>query len=652
MKYTLWTDDIDAILRENQRRNIILEEKMRFDPEAGIGCSGKRIEVTDPTNGLTVAVPSEMLDDPDYTPCMMGTEWRKLRCRHDFEYWAATCATIRDKVTGQDSPFILNAPQRRIAAMLEEQRRAGKPIRLIMLKARQWGGSTLIQMYMAWIQLCHRINWHSLICAHVKDSASNIRAMYTKLLDSYPMSVWGEGEPPRFSAFERSQNTRLIDGRGCRVTLGSSENPEAVRGADYAMAHLSEVAFWSDTRTRSPEDLIRAVCGSIVRHPFTLIVMESTANGVGNYFHTEWLRATSPEGSDKQSAFVPWHEIPIYTEPVTDCKVLELWKSLDDYELNLWNQGLTLEQIKWYHNKRREYPVHQMMMAEYPGSDVEAFANTGHGVFAMADLERLRLSCRDADFRGELVGESPHGFGALRQLRLVPDPQGSLEVWKLPETRPVMRDRYVVAVDVGGRSASSDWSVIAVIDRAPMLSGGSPEVVAQWRGHIDHDLLAWKSAALATWYCEALLVIESNTLESEASDTSTEGGSGECLLSRIGRAYNNMYRRVAPDTISAMPSNRIGFHTNRATKSLAISELIARVRDGTYIERSHRAIDEMAMYQLRPNGTYEAARGHHDDLLMTRAIALYITAMDPPAPMADITPLLRPRHPVYRPVYT
>ncbi len=632
-------NDVQAVMLENAHRNGILKRELMFDPVAGLGCSGHRIRICDPLSGNVVAVPCEMIADADYGGNISADLWKRIRCRHDFEYWAATCAVIRDKITGQDRPFILNRPQRRVAAMLEKQRRSGQPLRLIMLKARQWGGSTLVQMYMAWIQTCHRTNWHSLICAHVKDTSSTIRGMYTKLLASYPENLWGGEEPPCFRAFERSQNTRVIAGRGCRVTVGSSENPEAVRGADYAMAHLSEVAFWSDTRTRSPEDLVRAVSGAIVREPLTLIVMESTANGVGNYFHTEWLRAKSPEGSDKEAVFVPWHEIPIYSEPVTDGEVADLCRSFDAYEVALWEQGLTLEQIKWYHNKRREYPVHQMMMAEYPGSDVEAFANTGHGVFGIAELERLRAGCREPAFRGDIAGKAAAGVDALRDLHLVADTRGALHVWRYPETNPVMRDRYVVAVDVGGRSASSDWSVIAVIDRAPMLTGGSPEVVAQWRGHIDHDLLAWKSAMLATWYCGALLVIESNTLETETAEAS-DGASGAYLLNRLGRVYANMYRRAAPDSVTGLPGNKIGFHTNRSTKSLVISELIAHVRDGTYVERCHGAIDEMAMYQLRPNGTYEAARGHHDDMLMTRAIALYVTMLDPPVPAADLSPLL------------
>ena len=45
--------------------------------------------------------------------------------------------------------------------------------------------------------------------------------------------------------------------------------------------------------------------------PETLIAIESTANGVGNYFHSEWLRCKEGRG-DKHAVFVPWYEIDIY----------------------------------------------------------------------------------------------------------------------------------------------------------------------------------------------------------------------------------------------------------------------------------------------------------------------------------------------------
>ncbi|MBE6317742.1 MAG: hypothetical protein E7081_02070 [Bacteroidales bacterium] len=624
--------NIKDIIKENARRNKLLD--MPYNPVSGIGCIGKRTRVDVSLLGLgsEVWIPDTMIADPQYRVAMSNADsWVKLRCRHDFEFWCVTCVKIKDKLSGCDIPFRLNAPQRRVAALFERQRIQGLPIRVIMLKARQWGGSTLTQMYMAWIQSVHCRNWHSLICAHVKDTAASIRGMYSKMLTCYPEQYWEGDELPKFSPFERSTNIREIAGRGCRVTVGSAENQEAVRGSDFAMAHLSETAFWSDSTTRSPERFIRAVCGAIALVPYSLIVMESTANGVGNYFHNEWLRAKDGN-SDKMPVFVPWNEIEIYRMPVASPEIL--WRNMDGYDRELWNRGMTLEMINWYHHKRAEYSSHSMMKAEYPTDDVEAFTCTGHNVFSSESIERLRSGCRLPMCVGELAGDAITGVESLQNIRFVGDSQGKLQVWASPVV-DASASRYIVAVDIGGRSAMSDYSVISVLDRG----GAIPEVVAQWRGHVDHDILTWKSAQIARWYSNALLVIESNTLET--------GGAGECslyTLSSLNGVYHNLYRRPKLAQFTDAPESRIGFHTNRATKSLIITNLVAMVRDGAYIERCNEVCNELATYEQLPNGSYAAKAGCHDDILMTRAIALYVASTTRVAPPQDFTAMLaRPR---------
>ncbi len=628
-------NEIFRIVTENRSRNARL--KTVYDPIKGKGCFGERKRVKkSPFNDGDALIPVTMIKDPEYKGIQCREDWVKLRIKHDFEYWAATCVHIKDKLSGSEIPFVLNKPQRRVAAMLDADRVADRPLRLIMLKARQWGGSTLIQMYMAWIQTAHRRNWHSLICAHVKDTAASIRGMYTKMLAQYPEGYWTGDEAPKFRSYERSLNTREIAGRGCRVTIGSSENQEAVRGSDYAMAHLSEVAFWSDTTMRSPEKFIRAVCGAIALTSYSLIVMESTANGVGNYFHSEWLRSKDGK-SDKHPVFVPWYEIEIYRSPVKDAG--RLWREMDDYERGLWERGLTLEMIQWYHLKRMEYATHSMMQAEYPTDDVEAFVNTGHGIFPIEQVELLRKSCRQPSFIGELTAEGVKGVKALRSIGFVSSSTGRLEVWKMPDLKSdcLIKDRYVVAVDIGGRSTDSDYSVIAVFDRQPLLDNKPTEIVAQWRGHIDHDLLTWKSATIASFYNNALLVIESNTLETE----NTEGDHGLYVLSQLNHVYPHMYRRQSPDSATGAMESHIGFHTNRATKSLAINELIGCVRDGGYVERSSVACDEMVTYEMKPNGRFGAKSGYHDDVLMTRAIGLSVLGTMRVVRQTDLSALWR-----------
>lgn len=537
-----------------------------------------------------------------------SVEAQKERCRSDFAYWAERCVRIKDKVSGKMVPFRLNRPQRRVAALFERERLAGRPIRVIMLKARQWGGSTLVQMYMAWIQCTQMRNWHSLICAQVGKTAATIRGMYDEMLRTYPEELWEGDEPPKLLRYQGQELIREIAGRRCRVTLGSSERQDSVRGADYAMAHLSEVAFWKDTPKSSPADFIRAICGAIALTPLSLVVLESTANGVGNYFHTEWLRSERGE-SDKLTVFVPWHEIEIYSTPLTRDEVQPLWRSMDAYERGLWEQGLTLERINWYHRKRREYASHARMMAEYPSTPQEAFANTGANVFAAEAVERLRRGCREPVATGEVTAASGAvtGPGALKEVRFAEESTGALKVWEHPRRG----EAYVAAVDVGGRTATADWSVVTLLGSNP------PRVVAQWRGHTDHDILTWKAAALARHYNSALLVFESNTLES--ADAGDAPDQGAYMLHELYEHYPNLYWRQPPEGGTPKP----GFHTNRSTKQMIITELVAAVRDGTYEERDAGACDEFSVYQRRPNGSYGARQGFHDDMLMTRAIGLH-----------------------------
>ena len=98
--------------------------------------------------------------------------------------------------------MVLNVPQRRVLAVLEQQRLAGEPLRLVLLKARQWGGSTLVQIYMAWIQLVLKTNWNSLICGHLRQTSAALKGMYTRALRNYPKHLARDGNRPVLKTYE------------------------------------------------------------------------------------------------------------------------------------------------------------------------------------------------------------------------------------------------------------------------------------------------------------------------------------------------------------------------------------------------------------------------------------------------------------------
>lgn len=564
------------------------------------------------------------------------------RILHDFPFWAASFVKIKRKGGGDDAPFILNYPQRRLVALFEEMRTKGLPIRVILLKARQWGGSTCTQIYMSWLQLVHQTGLNSLIIAHQVAGSDEIKDMFDRMISHYPPSLLVASDnssllTPNSSLLKsvgRSGNAFRVALRNCKIKVGTAERPDSCRGGDYNLVHLSEVGIWKATKGKCPEDIVRSACSGILLKPMTMIVLESTANGVGNFFHHEYQAAKEGK-SQFRPLFIRWFDIEAYTKPLDDPEAFEDWLRRNKEEETsdsrsvpgsyLWylhEQGASAEAINWYVEERKKFSDQAAMASEYPSNDEEAFAHSGENVIAREHIARMRDDVETPEFVGEI-----DGFGEF-----VEESNGKLKIWRLPSDDTSWRDRYLVVVDVGGRSEKADWSVVAVFDR--MGENRKPEIVAQWRGHTDHDILAEKAARIGRYYHDALLVIESNTLETHDSDRDVDGDQAPYLLRCLNDEYPNLYHRTG----SGRP--KPGFHTNQATKAMIIGELVRMLRTDGYVERDADCLDELSQYLKRSNGSFGAATGCHDDILMTRAIGLYISniEMDPPSKKRSLNP--------------
>lgn len=584
------------------------------------------------------------------------------RAVNDFAYWAATRGRIKNKHGGDDIPFRLNYAQRRLVDALEKMRKDNRPIRLILLKARQWGGSTCVQLYMAWLQLMQRKSLNSLIIAHQSACTDEIKDMFDRLVKGLTDEAGEHRQELHVSNVGRSRSIFRIDERNAKIKVGTAERPDSCRGGDYSLVHCSEVGIWKSTLGKTPEQILRSACSGVLYEPMTMIVYESTANGTGNFFHREYEAARRGE-SQFECLFVPWFHIAQYMLPLHKPGEFAQWlydnrhaeTSTSDrrqpgtYLWWLWEQGATLEGINWYVAERSKYGDHALMAAEYPSDDVEAFVHSGARVFDKYKVEALRPGTLlrpelgDIDIPAE--NGMPFDYGhksadelhdALERVRFMPLSGGEWRIWRRPERGEYDR-RYLVTVDVGGRSLKADWSVIVVLDRLPMTRGEGPEVVAQWRGHTDFDLLGWKAAMAAAYYDNALLVIESNTLETHDPDRSVDGDQSCYLLNRLRDIYDNLYaRRPSPEAVAQGAPARYGFHTNAATKPMVIATLVKVIREGLYVERDGMCLDEYLTYERRQNGSFGAIAGAHDDLLMTRAIALHVAfhEMDPCEPAA------------------
>jgi hypothetical protein len=201
----------------------------------------------------------------------------------------------------------------------------------------------------------------------------------------------------------------------------------------------------------------------------------------------------------------------------------------------------------------------------------------------------------------------------------------------MPDKEEEVSNRYVVTVDIGGRTKDADWSVIKVTDRYWMMTGGKPETVACWRGHLDQDLVSWKAAQIAKFYNNALLVVESNSLENAELEGS-EGAHFLTVLDEIVKFYKNMYARTDPEKVRQGLPIRYGFFTDRSTKPMVIDELNGVLREEAYYERDLRTCDELDTYEVKPNGKYGAVEGCTDDLVIVTAIGVWISFKYLPVP--------------------
>lgn len=573
----------------------------------------------------------------------------RIRCRHDFPFWAAVYVWIKNKGGGEDVRFRLTRPQRRFVDRLERLRLARKPIRLVLLKARQWGGSTTSQIYMAWLQLVHKVGLNSLIIAHQTSGSDEIRDMFNRMLQAYPLEMlYKIGEAynptePKLVGVGMSGLIHSVPQRNCKIKIGTAKNPDSCRGGDYNLVHCSEVGIWESTEKKTPEQIVRSACSGVLYKPYTMIVYESTANGTGNFFELEYAAAKKGE-SQFESMFVSWFDIDQYSlefgsEKERDDFAAFLWNNrLRDSTVSdreepgkylwwLWEIGATLEAINWYVIERAKYHDHGDIASEYPSDDIEAFVHSGARVFDKYTVDKLKKTCKPPKYIGDVYADKDTGKDAFRNIRFAKDGQGLLWIWAMPEIDPdeIVTDRYLAVVDIGGRSNKADWSVITVFDRLFMAEGGKPVVVAQWHGHIDIDLLAWKAGQIAAFYDNALLVIESNTLETHDKDRQVDGDQSQFVLNQLGGIYPNLYARSSPeDSIVEGKPVKYGFHTNINTKPMIVSTLIKVIRESLYIERDERCLDEYITYEKKQNGSFGAIKGKHDDLLMTRAIGLHI----------------------------
>jgi hypothetical protein len=344
-----------------------------------------------------------------------------------------------------------------------------------------------------------------------------------------------------------------------------------------------------------------------------MILIESTANGVGGYFYDMWKQAERGE-NDFIPVFLPWFTDVTYTREFEDSEDRELFTSqvnmtfrdstgkdvhTEEYEL-MTTFDLTYEQLnwrKWTIKNKCNGDVEQFCQ-EYPSTPDEAFIASGRPRFSVSSLKQYRKKCIEGR-KGylEWVSKNPDNF----QVKFIDDPKGYIEIWKEPEEERF----YSIGGDVAEGLVTGDYSVGTVMS-------DDFDIHASWYGHIDPDLFGEELVKLAVYYNQGYLGIESNN-------------HGLTALKSVQRLeYWNIFFQKTYDKISDTISQKIGWSTNTRTKPLMINKLAEFIREKWLGIKWTTLINECLTYVIEDNGATNAQEGCHDDTVMSCAIALQL----------------------------
>jgi hypothetical protein len=544
--------------------------------------------------------------------------FNEIREKYDFEFYCATKLKIQDKLSKEEVCFILNKPQRKYYAEIHNNQISKYlPIRIKLVKTRQWGGSTVTEALEFWIQDKWKPKrWHLTIVGDIETQAKNVFSYYRRFSKNY------EGKNFSIKQFERTKNYTIKENEVI-VSIGSMQKPDSIRSADNCMLHATELGSWKGTEMTKPEDLLQTLVSSIATVPFSLIALESTAKGIGNFWYKMWITSNA-----YYPIFVGWHEAEKNYMEVDNKE--EFIKSLNKYEEYLWTQGATIGGIKWYRQELSEMNGDLWrMQSENPTNAREAFQSTGNKAFSPLCIQKRReqFTCSPIAI-GKLFSNSTKGEEACENLRFEELSNGEFFVWEYPDKKNNINHRYLVIVDIGGRTKRADWSIITVIDNYNIIKGGFRKVVFRARYHIDHDILAWDAVRVATWYHDALLVLENNSLRKNKEENENYFTT---VLNEIDLYYDNLYTYMDISKVKEGIPIKWGWHTNRSTKPLVVSKINTSLEnDGEALEDpDSRYYDELEGYEIDNSGSYNAVEGMHDDIIMTDGIGLAVAEKMP-----------------------
>jgi len=314
------------------------------------------------------------------------------RLKDEFPHYAKKCLKIRTKRHGV-IPFELNSAQEHLHEVAEKQLAETGKIRIIILKGRQQGMSTYVEGRFYW-RVTHQEGQRAYILTHEGDATNNLFAMVQRFHENCPEEV----RPHTDRDSGKELNFDKLDS-GYKV--GTAGSKGTGRSSTIQYFHGSEVAFWPNAETHAT-GVMQAIPSESGE-----IFLESTSDGMGNFFHQMWVSAVTGL-NEFIPVFIPWFWQSEYTRAVPDDVVwdAEELKYKDKFPEASW-PGMMWRRYKIAEFKNGEDDFKR----EYPGDIQEAFESAGYRQLIKGEWCGAAREAQE-EARGSLVvGVDPARFG-------------------------------------------------------------------------------------------------------------------------------------------------------------------------------------------------------------------------------------------------
>jgi len=496
----------------------------------------------------------------------------RKRLFSDFKFYAKHALKIRTK-SGDIQPFALNKAQEIILDTIEKQLASEGKVRIVILKARQMGLST---MSGGWIysQVSQRKAAQALVVTHIAESTKALFDLTKRFHDNCPEIL-----KPHTKYSSRKELVFDILDSGYSVATAGGDG--IARGQTITHAHLSELAFWP---TAAAKENLNAILQAIPSTAGTAVIVESTANGVTGPFYEMWRGAV--EGTNGYvPVFLPWSIQEEYRETVP-----ETFKRTPEEEELADKYGLDNKQLMF---RRRKVAAvgRDLFMQEYPLTAEEAFITSGRPIFNQEQLQ-------------EALDKAPDPIQrlALEEDEWVENPRGEHIVYKMHDPG----ETYYIGADISMGVRGGDWSVAQVLD-------SQKRQVAIFRAHVHPDYFSTVLYHLGMYYNTAKIIPENNN-------------HGILTCTRLAKdlGYPNVFMTTDVDKLTEKESFKIGFSTTVKTKPLIIDQLRAALREREIELNDKITIRELMTYVATETGGMEAESGCFDDCVMSLALANHV----------------------------